>query len=99
MKFAMIMKGRVIDIVEQDVAPVWPPDDKGNEVKAVICDETVKVGMHYDEQTGGFAVPIPAEYIPNQLTRIEILLNTSRTEVENAAIDAYTEELIEGGLL
>ena len=99
MRYAMVMNGRVIDIVEQDVAPVWPPDDNGNEVKAAICDETVKVGMHYDEQTGEFAVPIPTEYVPNQLTRIEILLNTSKTEVENAAIDAYTEELIEGGLL
>lgn len=36
---------------------------------------------------------------PSQLDRIETLLNTSYTEAQNAAVDAYTEELIEGGIL
>lgn len=43
-------------------------------------------------------VPQP-EPEPTQLDRIETLLNTSYTDAQNAAVDAYTEELIEGGIL
>ena len=43
-------------------------------------------------------VPQP-EPEPSQLDRIETLLNTSYTDAQNAAVDAYTEELIEGGIL
>ena len=99
MKHAMIMKKRVIGIVEQDDAPNWPSDDKGNKVTAIPCDDTVKIGMVYDAVTNTFADYVPSAKAPNQMARIEILLNRSKEEIENAAIDAYTEELIEGGLL
>lgn len=96
----MICKSRVIRVLEdQSTEPKWPPDEKGNAVTAIPCDETVEVGMIYDAETGTFSQYEVPKYIPDQLTRIERMLKKSKTEVENAAIDAYTEELIEGGLL
>ena len=100
MRYAMICKNRVILILEnQPVEPKLPPDDKGNAVTAISCDETVEIGMIYDADTGKFSPYKAPKHIPDQLTRIERMLRTSKTEVENAAIDSYTEELIEGGLL
>ena len=100
MRYAMICKNRVILILEnQPVEPKLPPDDKGNAVTAISCDETVEIGMIYDADTGKFSPYEVPKHIPDQLTRIETMLRISKTEVENAAIDAYTEELIEGGLL
>lgn len=99
MKYAMILKKRVIDIVEQDTVPSWPPDNKGNKVTAVECDETVKIGMIYDEETGVFDEYIPSAYVPTAAERVLAIVTKSKEEVENAAIDAYTEELIEGGIL
>ena len=39
------------------------------------------------------------EYIPTQLDRIEAAVNLSNEEIANAAVDAYTLELLEGGLI
>lgn len=36
---------------------------------------------------------------PTQLDRMEHMLNTSYTEAQNQAVDQYTEELLEGGIL
>ena len=36
---------------------------------------------------------------PTQLDRIEEKVNTSYTEAQQTAVDAYTEELLEGGIL
>ena len=36
---------------------------------------------------------------PTQLDRIEDKLNTSYAEAQNQAVDQYTEELLEGGIL
>ena len=55
------------------------------------------LGKHYNNGVWE-EVPQP-EPEPSQLDRIETLLNTSYTDAQNAAVDAYTEELIEGGIL
>lgn len=36
---------------------------------------------------------------PSQLDRIEAAANQKNTDIENAAIDRYTKELLEGGVL
>lgn len=43
-------------------------------------------------------VPQP-EPEPTQLDRIELQVNTSYVEAQNQAVDQYTEELLEGGIL
>lgn len=43
-------------------------------------------------------VPKP-EPEPTQLDRIELQVKTSYTEAQNQAVDQYTEELLEGGIL
>ena len=43
-------------------------------------------------------VPQP-EPEPTQLDRIELQVNTSYAEAQNQAVDQYTEELLEGGIL
>lgn len=61
--------------------------------------DTSLLGMKYNN---GIWEEVPAEEITvesSQLDRIEAALNTSKQEIEQQAIDAYTLELIESGVL
>lgn len=99
MLYAMINEYRVIGKVEADTPPYWPPNQIGNPVTAVECNESVELGMVYDPETGEFSEYIPAPYIPTQADRIESLLNQRITETQEQAVDAYTQKLIEEGTL
>lgn len=71
MRYAMILKNRVIDILENcESKPNWPPDREGNPVVAIECDETVARGFTYDPATGAIVDP-NAEPEPTQLDSIE----------------------------
>ncbi len=60
MEYAMVLQGRVIDVLKgQSEKPCWPPDLEGNPVMTVPCDGTVTVGMVYDAGTGAFSENIP----------------------------------------
>lgn len=99
MRYAMILKNRVIGILDNQTAePKWPPDSFGNDVTAVICDENTKVGMLFNKNTGAFYKYAPKKQV-TKTDKIFAIVSKSKEEIENAAIDAYTEELIEGGLL
>lgn len=99
MTYAMILLNNVIGILESDTPPSWPPDPQGNPVTAVECGEDIELGMIYDTESGTFSEYIPPAYIPTQLDRIESRLNLSYTEAQNQAVDAYTKELIAGGII
>ena len=99
MTYAMILLNNVIGVLESDTPPSWPPDPHGNPVTAVECGEDIELGMIYDTESGTFSEYIPPAYIPTQLDRIESRLNLSYTEAQNQAVDAYTKELIEGGII
>lgn len=106
MTYAMILQNRVIGVLSnQETEPWWPPDPAGNPVTAVPCDDTVTLGMVYDQETGEFSEYIPPEpepepiQEPTQLDRIEAAVNASNEQIAKAAIDAYTLELLEGGLI
>lgn len=95
----MILKNRVIDILEnQTTEPNWPPDNRGNKVTAIPCDETVKIGMVYNFDSGTFSEFLPVRQ-PTKTEQILAIVSKSKEEIENAAIDAFTEDLIEGGML
>lgn len=99
MTYAMILINNVIGVIESDIIPSWPPDPQGNPVTAIECDETVELGMVYNPETREFSEYIPPIYSPTQLDRIEKRLETSYNEARETAIDEYTEELLEGGIL
>lgn len=97
-KYAMILNNLVIDIVENDIPPVYPPDPKGNIVTAIECDDTIELGMGYYDGEGFREYILP----PRELSEFETLLQEiqrKNTDIENSAIDRYTEELMKGGLL
>ena len=49
MRYAMLIKNKVIEIVKSENEPFFPPDQRGNEVIARPCeDEAVEAGMYYD---------------------------------------------------
>ena len=99
MRYAMILKNKVIDIKMSDIVPCYPPDEQGNPVIAIECDETIELGMIYNEETGEFTEYIPPELVPSQLDRIEEALNRSQQEMIDREIDQYTLDLINNGLL
>ena len=61
-KYAMVLLNRVIDIVESDLIPEYPPDEHGNPVFTIKCDDSVKVGMIYNDITKEFEEYIYTEY-------------------------------------
>lgn len=75
-KYAMVNKKNVIDVINSDYVPKYPPTSDGTEVTAVECDETVEIGMIYDSDTGEFyylePLPVP-EPEPKQPTNQEIM--------------------------
>ena len=95
-KYAMVLQDRVIDIVTKDFPPVYPPDQEGNAVVAIQCDDTVQVG---DMVVDGILVGTKTKKEATQLDRIEEAVNQKNSDIAAAAIDAYTLELMEGGLL
>ena len=99
MTYAMILLNNVIGVLESDTLPSWPPDPQGNLVTAVECDDTIELGMIYNPDTNTFSDYIPPAYIPTQLDRIEEQLKLTYTEAQEQAVDAYTKELLEGGII
>lgn len=81
MKYAMILQNKVIGIVpEQDTEPHWPHSPSGKEIKAVECDDSVRIGMVYCPETGTFSEYIPPEPEPKPLTEQEqIAIDTALT--------------------
>lgn len=91
-RYAMVLLTRVIDIVTSDTIPSYPPDQHGNPVTAVQCDENITVGMIYNAETGEFTElpelePIPKE--PTQADRIE----ESQLVIMEAIADQYEQSL------
>lgn len=112
MKYAMICKNRVIDILEnQEVEPKWPPDADNNPVTPVVCEEEIEIGMIYDPETNTYSEYIPEpviepEYVPTEneiiidkLTNIESMMTEDREAAINEALDAYTLELMNEGVI
>ena len=67
-KYAMILNDRVIDIVLKDFPPVYPPTPEGNQITAMICDDTVMVG---DIVVDGEIIGTAPKPQPTQLDNIE----------------------------
>ena len=65
MTYAMVLQNRVIGIEKnENEVPKWPPDNAGNFVLAIPCDDTVTLGMIYDPETGTFSEYTPPEPEP-----------------------------------
>ena len=106
--FAMICNNRVIEVLyDLEVAPNWPPDPVGNLVTSVECSAEATRDWDYNPETGEVFEPIlvepePEESImpePTQLDRIESMIAKTQEEIAQEARDAYTLELIEGGVI
>lgn len=86
-KYAMVNKNIVIEIVESEIAPVWPNRADGSAFLPIACNESVGVGMVYDPVNGSFKIPVivEREKTLSQLDRIEAQVNTiANGATENA---------------
>lgn len=91
-RYAMINKKKVIDVINYNSIPKYPPTSDGTEVTAVECDETVEIGMIYDSKTGTFSYPEPVpepEQEPTQLDNIE----ESQLIIMEALADQYEQSV------
>ena len=105
--FAMICDNRVIEVLYGlEEAPKWPPDALDNPVISVKCSDNATRDWMYNSATGEvfdprtLSVPdleLPSE--PTQMDRIESMIAKSQEEIAQEARDAYTLELIEGGVI
>lgn len=77
MKYAMILKGRVIDVIINEVPPKFPPDIEGNTITAVKCDDSVVCGMTYTKETNEFRHHIYPVAKPSGLARIQTAVQAS----------------------
>lgn len=85
MKFAMILLDRVIDIVESNNQPTYPPDQNGNPICAKKCDETVQIG---DEVVDGVIIGTLA--LAKEESQQELLMQ-SLTDLELQNLEAQQE--------
>ena len=90
-KFAIILQGRVIEVVESYDYVKWGKDQNGNTPLTVECTgKDVAVGMLYDKNTGEFSFPVPQSppstpYTPEPVPEPEYV--PSNTEIyENQMI-------------
>ncbi len=58
-RYAMVLNGRVIDTVLSEKEPRYPPDVDGNGVAAILCNDSVVIGMGYRDGVFGEYVPEP----------------------------------------
>lgn len=72
-RFAIILLNTVIDVIESDELPIYPPDPEGHEIIAIECPNDIQIDDEYRE--GKFILigdrivpPIPE---PTQFDRIE----------------------------
>lgn len=77
-RYAMVLIGRVVGIVDSYEVPCWPPDTEGNPIVAIECDETVEAGMYY--RNGSFTnnAPPPPVEMP---TNIELMLMKTQATI------------------
>lgn len=89
MKYAMVLLNRVIDIVESEEKPQYPPDIYGNPVIAIETTEETELGMVYNEETGIFSEYFPPKPQPTQLDSIE----QTQLLIMEAMADQYEQRL------
>lgn len=96
-KYAMILLNRVINIEKAEEAPQYPPDQEGNRVTAVECDDTVQIG---DEVIDGIIVGTyvskEPEMTEQELIQAEILLNQAEIISKQKEQDEVLAELLLG---
>lgn len=97
MKYAMVLLNRVIDIVESEEKPQYPPDIYGNPVIAIETTEETELGMVYNEETGIFSEYFPPKPQLTQLDRIEKQLNKSFDEIRAEGAAAASVNLMAVG--
>ena len=88
MRYAMILKNKVIDIKESETLPCYPPDEQGNPVLAVECNESIVLGMTYSFETNEFSEYVPLTYVPTQADRIEKMLNSQEISILDTNVNA-----------
>lgn len=72
----------VIEIVESDVAPTFPPLPDGTLIGAVECDETVARGWRYDEETQSFTSENPFAIRENTVSETELAILETQANTE-----------------
>ena len=84
--YAMVNKNKVIDVLHgKETEPKWPPAYDGTPVVAIVCDETVTIGMMYDPETGEFRISKTVIPVPVPLTEQEELAIDTALNVEYIA--------------
>ncbi len=73
-RYAVILLETVIDIVVSSNMPKYPPDEKGNKVITMQCEDTVTIGMMYNEKNGTFYEYTPQPPEPYQPTEGELMI-------------------------
>ncbi|WP_286030107.1 hypothetical protein [Anaerotignum lactatifermentans] len=97
MIYAMVLKNRVIGIIESETPPKWGNDERGNEVSTIETTEETDIGMIYNEATESFEEYIPPEPQPTQLDRIETAMNKTLDEIRAEGAAAASVNLMSVG--
>ena len=95
MLYAMTIHGYVIDVVESETKPKWPPTIDGTMPIAIECGKEVERGMIYDEHLDTFLFPISDDFEePTQLDNIEATQLTIMTAMAEQYEESLERELV-----
>ena len=96
-RYAAILLNRVINIEKAEETPQYPPDQEGNKVTAMECDDTVQIGDKViDGMIVGTYVPKEPEPSETELIQAEILLNQAEIIAKQKEHDEVLAELLLG---
>lgn len=98
MLYAMVLKNRVISVVESEEKPSYPPDQSGNEVSAIPCKAGVSIGMLYDKTTESF-IHFIEPTVKSMEERIYDAVSKSQDEIRQEGADSVMEELVKRGMI
>lgn len=96
-RYAAILLNRVINIEKAEETPQYPPDQEGNKVTAMECDDTVQIGDKViDGIIVGTYVPKEPEPSETEIIQAEILLNQAEIIAKQKEHDEVMAELLLG---
>ena len=96
--YAMLLDGYVIDVVEADEVPVYPPGINGEVVVAKEVSNKIRLGLRYDENTSSFVedTKVPEK---SQLDIIQEQTEKTADELRQEGANSVLEELQKRGVL
>ena len=88
----------VCDVLDSETEPLYPPTESGINFKAVECNDTVKINMIYNPETGEFSEVVTPEPEPETEPEPKPLSDTEAAILDTSINTEYLVCLADLGI-